>query len=210
MENVNKWGYATNLKTLEDKVKFNIASQCEGYLNGCHDCGYEPMTKKEWSEYIYKGMQDEFEVEDGCYTGKQAGRQLHFFGKKKTLELIDVYLDNYEGVQEFIKPEVTEQKKEEYKFFTVKFMLDPREQKALEELLPYYQQYKAEDSSRPFEKWTVEDVFRTIMETGSKFVIADKIQFEQFRQGLIDWDDREKDGFKTIEERRCSNGSGED
>ena len=101
-------------------------------------------------------------------------------------------------------------KTEEYKFFTVKFMLDPREQKAIEELLPHYQQYKAEDGSRPFEKWTTEDVFRTIMETGSKFVIADKIQFEQVRQGLIDWDDREKDGFKTMEERRCSNGSGKD
>lgn len=101
-------------------------------------------------------------------------------------------------------------KPEEYKFVSVKFMLDPREQKAIEELLPYYQQYKAPDSSRPFEKWTVEDVFRTIMETGSKFVIADKIQSEQFRQGLIGWEDREKDGFKTMEERRCSNDSGKD
>ena len=103
MKDVKNWGTAYEAKTLEDKVKFNIAQQCEGYLNGCRDCGYEPMTKQEWTEYIYKGMQDEFETEDGCYIGKQAGRQLHFYGKQKTIALIEEYLTKYEDVQEYIK-----------------------------------------------------------------------------------------------------------
>ena len=40
------------------------------------------------------------------------------------------------------------------------------------------------------------------METVSKFVIAEKIQEMQFRQGLIKWEDRVKRDFRTMEERK--------
>lgn len=102
MTDVKNWCVAYDAESLEDKVKFNIASQCEGYLNGCRDCGYEPLTKEEWKNYIYNGMQDEFETSDGCYVGKQAGRQLHFYGKKNTMKLIEEYLEKYEDIQDYI------------------------------------------------------------------------------------------------------------
>lgn len=90
----------------------------------------------------------------------------------------------------------------EYKTFTVNYLLDEREQQALEELLPYWQQYTNEKNERPFKDWKVEDVFKATMEIGSKYTIADKLQNEQLRQGLIEWEEREKDGFKTVEERK--------
>ena len=96
------WHSLYNSKTLEDQVKFNIACACEGYLNGCMDCGYEAMTKKDWSDYIYAIMQDTFETAYGTDIGRDAAKHLHFYGKKKTLALIDYYLDNYADVQDYI------------------------------------------------------------------------------------------------------------
>jgi len=90
----------------------------------------------------------------------------------------------------------------EYKYVTVEYQLDPRQQKALEELLPYFLDYPGTDGSRPFQNWTIENLFQTIMLTGSKFVIADKIQDMQIREGLIEWEDRIKNDFRTMEERK--------
>lgn len=99
MEN---WNLLYSSKKLEEQVKFNIASACEGYLNGCRDCDYPSMSKQEWVEYIYSVMQDTFETEWGCKVGKDAAKHLHFYGKKKTMSLIEYYLENYEDVQKYI------------------------------------------------------------------------------------------------------------
>lgn len=95
----------------------------------------------------------------------------------------------------------------DYKKFAVTFYLDEREQKALEELLPFYQNYIAEDGSRPCSEWTIENVFQSVMELGSTHIIAKKIQEMQFRQELITWDQMVENGFKTMEERR-NDGTG--
>ena len=89
-----------------------------------------------------------------------------------------------------------------HKGFTASYLLDEREQQALEELLPYWQQYTNDKNERPFKDWKAEDVFKIIMEVGNKHIIAEKLQDEQFRQGLITWEERQKDGFMTMEERR--------
>lgn len=43
--------------------------------------------------------------------------------------------------------------------YTVKYDLTEKEEAALRELLPCYQQYIAKDGSRPFEKYTLADFF---------------------------------------------------
>lgn len=90
----------------------------------------------------------------------------------------------------------------EYKTFTVNYELDEREQQALEELLPYWQQYTNDKNERPFKDWTVANVFQIVMETGCKHIIARNLQDEQFRQGLITWKERELEVFRTMEERK--------
>lgn len=87
--------------------------------------------------------------------------------------------------------------------FEVRYTLDDREIEALEELLPYWQQYENE-GERPFENWTIENVFQAIMQLGSKHDIARRIQEEQYRQGIIEHSQMLKpgEGFKTMKERQ--------
>lgn len=83
--------------------------------------------------------------------------------------------------------------------FTVKYDLDEREVKALEELLPYWQSYE-KNGEKPFKNWTIQNLFQAIMFHGSKFNISDKIVGEQFRQNLIELSDISKP-FKTMQEK---------
>lgn len=91
------------------------------------------------------------------------------------------------------------------KKITVEFDIDEKQEAALAELLPYWQQYRSEwDGDRPFEKYTIEDVFKRIMEIGSCHTIWDKIEDEQLRQGLIsteEWRDKEQLTIAEREER---------
>lgn len=47
--------------------------------------------------------------------------------------------------------------------YTVKYDLTEKEEAALRELLPNYQQYISAGGSRPFEKYTLADVFQSLM-----------------------------------------------
>lgn len=89
------------------------------------------------------------------------------------------------------------------KKINVELDIDERQEAALLELLPYWQQYTSkEDNSKPFEHYTIEDVFRTIMQIGCLHTIWNKIEEEQFRQGLIsteEWLDKDR---LTIAERK--------
>ena len=86
--------------------------------------------------------------------------------------------------------------------YTVKYDLTEKEEAALRELLPYYQQYIAKDGSRPFEKYTLADVFQSLMYIGSRHTIWRHIKEEQFRQNLID------DKYLTIAERNAHTDEG--
>lgn len=86
--------------------------------------------------------------------------------------------------------------------YTVKYDLTEKEEEALRELLPCYQQYIAKDGSRPFEKYTLADVFQSLMYIGSRHTIWRHIKEEQFRQNLID------DKYLTIAERNAHTDEG--
>lgn len=90
--------------------------------------------------------------------------------------------------------------------YTVKYDLTEKEEAALRELLPCYQQYIAKDGSRPFEKYTLADVFQSLMYIGSRHTIWRHIKEEQFRQNLIDIDQLIDDKYLTIAERKKADG----
>lgn len=86
---------------------------------------------------------------------------------------------------------------------SVEFDLTEKHEAALEELLPYWKQYEGEGGSRPFANYTIEDVFKAIMQVGSWHMIWKKIKEEQYREGKItadEWLDYEE---KTIAEREA-------
>ena len=94
--NVNEWFEYEGSSNLEKQVKYYIASTVEGYLNGCYDDNYEPMTREDWIKYVWDSI--EYEIQ----TNGIEPSHLYFYGKKKIEKLINVYLDNYEDVQEYI------------------------------------------------------------------------------------------------------------
>ena len=73
---------------------------------------------------------------------------------------------------------------EETKRMKVEYLLDENEVQALQELLPYYQNYVS-DGEKPFEKWTIENLFQFIMIVGSSRDVSEHIKAEQLRQGII-------------------------
>ena len=62
---------------------------------------------------------------------------------------------------------------------------DDREIKALEELLPYWQQYEGAEGTLPFKDWNIEDLFRSLAEVGIKNHISHVIKQSQYTNGLI-------------------------
>lgn len=92
--------------------------------------------------------------------------------------------------------------------YTVKYDLTEKEEAALRELLPNYQQYISAGGRRPFENYTLEDVFRSLMYIGSRHTIWRQIKEEQFRQNLIDIDQLIDDKYLTIAERNAHTDEG--
>lgn len=92
--------------------------------------------------------------------------------------------------------------------YTVKYDLTEKEEAALRELLPNYQQYISAGGRRPFENYTLEDVFQSLMYIGSRHTIWRQIKEEQFRQNLIDIDQLIDDKYLTIAERNAHTDEG--
>lgn len=89
------------------------------------------------------------------------------------------------------------------KKINVELDIDERQEAALLELLPHWQQYTSkEDNSKPFEHFTIEKLFETIMQIGCLHTIWNKIEEEQFRQGLISTEEWLDKGRLTIAERK--------
>lgn len=85
--------------------------------------------------------------------------------------------------------------------YTVKYDLTEREEEALREILPCYQQYIAKDGSRPFENYTLEDVFQSLMYIGSRRTIWEHIKEGQAMNKLISIDQLLDNQYLTIAER---------
>lgn len=85
----------------------------------------------------------------------------------------------------------------------VKYLLDERQQKALEELLPKWQQYEDKAGEKPFADITLPKMFNNIMTIGGKYDISTRIKNEQYRQGIIDSSELIGNGeFLLSEERK--------
>lgn len=86
------------------------------------------------------------------------------------------------------------------KEITIKLDVNEKQEEALRELLPHWQQYENE-GKKPFADYTVEKLFETLMEIGSLHTIWIKIKEEQYRQGMITTDELLDDKHMTIAER---------
>lgn len=83
---------------LERQAKEYIRSTVEGYLNGCYDDDYEPMTEQDWIEYVWNAI----EYEKGYYTNGEESSHLYFIGKDKFIEMTRKYIRTYKDVQPYI------------------------------------------------------------------------------------------------------------
>ena len=85
---------------------------------------------------------------------------------------------------------------------TFEYELNEREEKALEELLPFWQQWKGKNGNYPFRNWGLEKLFQAIMECGSRRFVSEQIKQDQWRKRLIDTDEwLNKERFRLKEER---------
>lgn len=103
MTNVNNWIWMDESKKAEDQIKWAIASEAYGYLNGINDCGleeYPPMTRDGWAEYIRTGLN--IMANDNMSINGTEYRHMRFIGKQKTEELIETYIDNCEAIKPYI------------------------------------------------------------------------------------------------------------
>ena len=92
--------------------------------------------------------------------------------------------------------------------YTVKYDLTEREEEALREILPCYQQYIAKDGSRPFENYTLEDAFQSLMYIGSRRTIWSHIKEGQAMNKLISIDQLLDNQYLTIAERNAHTDEG--
>lgn len=78
---------------------------------------------------------------------------------------------------------------------TVSYLLTDKEMDVLNRLNQKYREYVNPEGCKPFANQSVEELFGTIMTTGSGFVIADKVGFAMMQMGLIsaeEWLSRSK------------------
>jgi hypothetical protein len=84
-------------------------------------------------------------------------------------------------------------KMERIEHVKVEFDLYEDEIDALNELLPFFWNYKNEDGFHPFSNWDFADLFKLLLFTGSSHMIWDKIKFEQYRQCFISYEEYKDD-----------------
>lgn len=87
------------------------------------------------------------------------------------------------------------------KEITIRLDIDEKQEEALRELLPYWQQYEGKDGSKPFEDWTVGELLEEIICEGSRRTIWRRIKLEQRRQNLITSDEWIDGKDLTVKER---------
>ncbi|MGN0506663.1 MAG: hypothetical protein ACI4FZ_08885 [Lachnospiraceae bacterium] len=100
---------------------------------------------------------------------------------------------------------------EEFVKVEIPYYMNQREREALEELLPIFQRYENK-GKRPFEKWTAEDLLKTLLSQGMSMTLSKRIKQQQYSNGLITTDEFRSDSeFRTAKERKEGNdGSSRD
>lgn len=100
------------------------------------------------------------------------------------------------------------------KEITIRLDIDEKQEEALRELLPYWQQYEGKDGSRPFENWTIAELLEALVCEGSRHTIWRRIKLDQHRKKLItnnEWiDDKYLTVAERAEERKIKEGGNDD
>lgn len=87
----------------------------------------------------------------------------------------------------------------------VKFCINDQQEAALLELLVHFQQYEnKETGSRPFADWTLEDLFKAVIQAGSMSTIWRHIKNAQYMNGLITGAELVDDQNMTVAERKAA------
>jgi hypothetical protein len=89
------------------------------------------------------------------------------------------------------------------KELTVTLQIDEHKEAALEEIRRVFQEYTAEDGTHPFEEWSLEETFQSVMHTGSNHMIWERIKNAQVNLHMIDFDELVDGKYLTIAERKA-------
>jgi hypothetical protein len=100
MKDVSKWFSYEDSTTQEKQVKYYIASTIEGYLNGCYDDNYAPMTKAEYIAYVWDCLK--MDANSGIIVNGNESKHLMFAGREEIEKLTAFFVDNYEDVQKYL------------------------------------------------------------------------------------------------------------
>ena len=87
-------------KRLKNQVLEYIASTIEGYLNGCYDDNYDPMTKEQYIDYVIEGLR--MDVAAGMIVNGEEFKHLYFYGLDKIKALTADYIDNYDDIKPYL------------------------------------------------------------------------------------------------------------
>ena len=97
MENVRAWFDLGDSRKLEEQIKYNIAVNCESFLNSIYDLGdassWKNASLQEWEDGIYLETARAWSMFGKTYLQEN---HLRFYGEKGTRELIRKFLANYE------------------------------------------------------------------------------------------------------------------
>ena len=83
---------------LERQAKEFIKGTVYGYLNGCYDDDYEPMTEQDWIEYVWNTI----EYEKGFYTNGVEPTHFYFVGKDRFIEMTRDFIRKNKDVQPYL------------------------------------------------------------------------------------------------------------
>lgn len=82
-----------------DKQTINfIHDTVHGYLNGCYDDEYSPMTMDDWKQYVWQTI----EYEKDLIVNGEERKHLHFAGKEKFYRLTEEFLKTCDEAQPYI------------------------------------------------------------------------------------------------------------
>ena len=101
--NANEWIYNDNERTLEGQLRYAVACEAYGYINGINDCDYPDLTKSEWIRYIVQGVK--MGASDYLNINGLDYRHLNFAGDDRLNEIAEYYVENCDEVKAHTKEE---------------------------------------------------------------------------------------------------------
>lgn len=88
-----------NTNVMRMQVREFIQNTIYGYLNGCEDAGYEPMTEQGYIDYVFTTL----ELEKDIVVNGLEARHLRFYGKENITAEIKRFIHTDEWVKQWLK-----------------------------------------------------------------------------------------------------------